>query len=108
MARRVQTVNEVTMLGAKFVQWGLALFIFGLVIGFGPLAHYLHGAFEVKGEAFLKNVTLWFGCPWTLAVYTVLDLWAWSLSDASTYSCHLNSLRQNSGTLQHFGSALSV
>ena len=71
MARRVQTVNEVTMLGAKFVQWGLALFIFGLVIGFGPLAHYLHGAFEVTGEAFLKNVTLWFGCPWTLAVYTV-------------------------------------
>jgi hypothetical protein len=71
MARRIQTVNEVTMIGAKFIHWGLALFIFGLVIGYGPLAHYLHGAFEETGEAFLKNVTLWFGCPWTLAVYTV-------------------------------------
>ena len=71
MARCIQTVNEVTMIGAKFIHWGLALFIFGLVIGYGPLAHYLHGAFEETGEAFLKNMTLWFGCPWTLAVYTV-------------------------------------
>jgi hypothetical protein len=71
MARRIQTVNAVTMIGTKFIHWGLALFIFGLVIGYGPLAHYLHGAFEETGEAFLKNVTLWFGCPWTLSVYTV-------------------------------------
>ena len=67
MARRIQTVNAVTMIGAKFIHWGLALFIFGIVIGYGPLAHYLHGAFEQTGEAFLKNVTLWFGCPWTLS-----------------------------------------
>ena len=71
MTRRVQTVNEVTMIGTKFIHWGLALFIFGLVIGFGPLAHYLHGALEQVGAAFLQNVTLWFGCPWTLPVYTV-------------------------------------
>ena len=71
MAIRIQTVNAVTMIGTKFIHWGLALFIFGIVIGYGPLAHYLHGAFEQTGEAFLKNVTLWFGCPWTLSVYTV-------------------------------------
>ena len=71
MARRIRTVNEVTMIGAKFIHWGLALFIFGLVIGYGPLAHYLHRALEETREAFLKNVTLWFGCPWTLSVYTV-------------------------------------
>ena len=45
MARRIQTVNAVTMIGTKFIHWGLALFIFGLVIGHGPLAHYLHGRF---------------------------------------------------------------
>ena len=33
------------------------------------MAHYMHGSFETVGEAFLKNVTLWWGCAWTLAVY---------------------------------------
>ena len=55
--------------GAKFIRWGLGLFIFGLVIGYLQLAHYMHGAFEPVHEAFLRNVTLWWGCPWTLAVY---------------------------------------
>jgi len=55
--------------GAKFVRWGLGLFVFGLVIGFGPWLHYMHGALEEVHPAFLKNVTLWFGCPWTLATY---------------------------------------
>ena len=54
MARRIQAVKTVTMIGTKFIHWGLALFIFGIVIGYGPLAHYLHGAFEQTGEAFLK------------------------------------------------------
>jgi hypothetical protein len=55
--------------GAKYVRWGLGLFLFGLVIGFGPWAHYMHGALEEVQPAFLKNVTLWFGCPWTLSTY---------------------------------------
>ena len=55
--------------GAKFIRWGLGLFVFGLVIGYLPMAHYMHGSFETVGEAFLKNVTLWWGCAWTLAVY---------------------------------------
>jgi len=71
MARETLRINEVTMLGAHFIRWGLGLFIFGLVLGYGPLAHYLHGAMEEVQPAFLKNVTLWFGCPWTLSVYTV-------------------------------------
>src|SRR5271154_1072684 len=30
----------------------------------------MHGAVEGDiGPAFLKNLTLWFACPWTLAVY---------------------------------------
>ena len=55
--------------GAKFVRWGLGLFVFGLVTGYGPWLHYMHGALEEVGAAFLKNVSLWWGCPWTLAVY---------------------------------------
>ncbi|KRB53369.1 hypothetical protein ASE04_29635 [Rhizobium sp. Root708] len=56
-------------IGIKYVRWGFGLFVFGLVIGFVPLAHYMHGSFEPVGEAFLKNVTLWWGCAFTLAVY---------------------------------------
>jgi hypothetical protein len=56
-------------LGAKFMRLGFGLFVFGLVIGYVPMAHYMHGSFETVGEAFLKNVTLWWGCAWTLAIY---------------------------------------
>src|SRR6516165_8843038 len=56
-------------IGTKLVRWGLGLFVFGLVTGYGPWLHYMHGALEEVHEAFLKNVTLWFGCPWTLPVY---------------------------------------
>src|SRR5262245_595263 len=56
-------------LGARYVRWGLGLFVFGLVIGYGPWLHYMHGALEEVQPTFLKNVTLWFGCPWTLPTY---------------------------------------
>jgi hypothetical protein len=56
-------------IGTVFIRWGLGLFVFGLVFGFGPWLHYMHGALEEVHEAFLRNVTLWFGCPWTLCVY---------------------------------------
>ena len=58
-----------TGVGTRYIRWGLWLFIFGLVIGFAPWLHYMHGALSDVHEAFLKNVTLWFGCPWTLPIY---------------------------------------
>ena len=66
MTGAVETPAEV---GAKYIRWGFGLFIFGLVIGYIPLAHYMHGSFEPVGEAFLQRVTLWWGCAFTLAVY---------------------------------------
>jgi hypothetical protein len=39
-----KTVSEVTMLGTQFIRWGLGLFIFGLIIGYGALAYALRGA----------------------------------------------------------------
>src|SRR5262245_38037368 len=65
------TVTEATPVdvGTKYIRWGLGLFLFGLVIGYGPWLHYMHGALEEVQPTFLKNVTLWFGCPWTLPSY---------------------------------------
>ena len=77
------TIATPAGVGAKYIRWGLGLFVFGLVIGFVPLAHYMHGSFEPVGEAFLKNVTLWWGCAFTLAVYVAqvgsLAMIDWSL-----------------------------
>ena len=50
MARNNPRINEVTLLSAAFIRWGLGLFIFGLIIGYSPLVHYLHGVLEKMGE----------------------------------------------------------
>ncbi|RZL91145.1 MAG: hypothetical protein EOP82_13530 [Variovorax sp.] len=59
-------------LGWKFVSWGLGLFITGFLTGFVPIMHYMTGAVSggVSPE-FLKNVTLWWGCPAILAELTL-------------------------------------
>jgi hypothetical protein len=62
------TASSPVVIGTKYVRWGLGLFLFGLLIGFGPWLHYMHGALEEVQPTFLKNVTLWF-VPWTLPVY---------------------------------------
>jgi hypothetical protein len=58
-------------IGVRFLRWGLGLLVFGIFIGFGIVGHYIIGANHDNGEMFLKNVTLWFACPWTLSVYVV-------------------------------------
>jgi hypothetical protein len=58
-------------LGARFTKWGLGLFIFGVFLTFGIIAHYCGGARWPTGEVFLKNITLWYACPWTLSVAAV-------------------------------------
>lgn len=56
---------------AKFAKWGLGLFVFSLFLAFGIIAHYCVGASWPTGELFLKNITLWWACPWTLSVAAV-------------------------------------
>lgn len=58
-------------IGARFAKWGLGLFIFGVFLTFGIIAHYCAGARWPTGDLFLKNVTLWWACPWTLSVAAV-------------------------------------
>jgi hypothetical protein len=42
-------------LGSKFVRRGLWLFASGIVIVFGPWAHYMHGAMEESSFARLER-----------------------------------------------------
>lgn len=59
-------------LGWKFVRWGLVQFLIGFIVGFVPLLHYFHGAVAGDvGPVFLKNMTLWWGCPAVLIEYAV-------------------------------------
>lgn len=54
--------------GARFVKWGLGLFLFGVFLTFGIIGHYYVGARYPTGDEFMHNITLWFACPWTLSV----------------------------------------
>ncbi len=54
MPKKAPHINEVTLLGVAFIRWGLGLFIFGLIIGYAPLVHYLHGALTDMGEKLLS------------------------------------------------------
>ena len=59
-------------LGAKFIRPGFGLFIFGLVMSFGVVGHYMVGSRWDTGTEFLKNITLWYACAWTLLTAVVL------------------------------------
>ncbi|RUM23341.1 hypothetical protein EFQ99_22100 [Rhizobium vallis] len=58
-------------IAARFAKWGLGLFIFGVFLTFGIVAHYCVGARWPTGELFMQNITLWWACPWTLSVAAV-------------------------------------
>lgn len=62
----------------RFPKWGLGLFHFGVFLSFGMIAHYLMGSKLSNGEMFMKSVTLWWACPWTLSVAAVqAGAWGW-------------------------------
>ena len=44
--------------GARFAKWGLGLFIFGVFLTFGIVAHYCVRARWPTGELFMQNITL--------------------------------------------------
>ncbi|MDM0085466.1 hypothetical protein QTI17_33235 [Variovorax sp. J31P179] len=88
--------TEVTVtisdLGWKFIHWGLGLFITGFVVGFIPILHYFPGAQAGDvGPVFLKNVTLWWGCP---AILAEMTLKTGSLGMVAIGLCYLAAVRQ--------------
>lgn len=58
-------------IGVRFAKWGIGLFLFGIFLTFGIIAHYCVGARWPTGELFMQNITLWWACPWTLSVAAV-------------------------------------
>lgn len=50
-------------MGAHFIRSGFGAFVVGLVMSFGIIGRYITGARWPTGEAFLKNITLWYACP---------------------------------------------
>jgi len=70
-ASKPQAMEESMATGARFAKWGLGLFIFGVFLTFGIIAHYCAGARWPTGEIFKQNITLWWACPWTLSVAAV-------------------------------------
>jgi hypothetical protein len=58
-------------IGVRFAKWGLGLFIFGVFLTFGIIAHYCVGSRSPNGEVFMQNITLWWACPGTLSVAAV-------------------------------------
>ncbi len=81
-----------TELGWKFIHWGLGLFITGFVVGFIPILHYMAGAQEGDvGPVFLKNITLWWGCP---AILAEMTLKCGSLGMLAIGLCYLAAARE--------------
>jgi hypothetical protein len=68
MAKKDLDIDEATLLAAAFIRWGLGLFVFSLVIGYGPLVHYLHRTLEGHGGAPVENLGLWLGCPTAMQI----------------------------------------
>ncbi|TPG75226.1 hypothetical protein [Pseudomonas arsenicoxydans] len=80
--------------GWTFIRWGLGLFITGFAVGFIPILHYMVGAQQGDvGPVFLKNVTLWWGCP---AVLAEMTLKTGSLGMIAIGLCYLAAIRQDS------------
>ena len=84
-------------LGWKFIRWGLSLFILGFIIGFVPILHYMVGGQAGNVEPlFLKNMTLWWGCPAVLAELTVK---AGSLGMVAIGLCYLAAGREGTSSI---------
>jgi hypothetical protein len=85
-----------TDLGWKFIQWGLSLFIVGFLTGYIPILHYIVGGQAGNVEPlFLKNMTLWWGCPGILAELT---LKTGSLGMIAIGLCYLAANRQGTSS----------
>jgi hypothetical protein len=69
----MSTTSEASSnLGKSFVRSGLNMFFAGFLLGLVPVVHYIHGAVAGDiGHQFMKNLTLWWGCPAVLMELTL-------------------------------------
>jgi hypothetical protein len=57
--------------GTRFIRAGSWLLLLGFLMSVAVVVHYVVGG-EPPGHEFMGNVTLWWGCPWTLPTAIVL------------------------------------
>jgi hypothetical protein len=58
--------------GMRFIRTGSWLVLLGMVMSFGMVMHYVVGSQYDNTDQFLKNVSVWFACPWTLSTAVVI------------------------------------
>src|SRR5450631_772178 len=91
-----QAVVTRTDLGWKFIHWGLSLFVVGFLTGYIPILHYIFGGQAGNIEPlFLKNMTLWWGCP---AILAELTLKSGGLGMTAIGLCYLAAARQGAAS----------
>lgn len=57
-------MTDCTDLGKAYMRQGLNVLVLGLLLGMIPVTHYMLGAIAGDvGHHFMKNITLWWGCP---------------------------------------------
>jgi nitric oxide reductase large subunit len=94
---RLEEMETMDNLALRFIRWSAGLLMLGLVTGYGPLAHYLHGGVAVAcpwapihGHVALLG---WLGMAVFGLVYKVLPSWAngapasLGLARAHFYAC---------------------
>lgn len=59
------------MVGARFAKWGIGLFIFGVFLSLGIIAHYCVGSHWRAAALLVQGSSLWWACPWTFSVAAV-------------------------------------
>jgi hypothetical protein len=59
-------------IGGRFIRSGFWMLLWGMVMSFGMVLHYVVNISPLFGPEFLKTVYLWYACPWTLATSVVL------------------------------------
>ena len=59
-------------IGGRFIHSGFWMLLLGMLMSFGMVLHYVANISPSFGPEFLKTITLWYACPWTLSIAVVL------------------------------------
>jgi hypothetical protein len=59
-------------IGGRFIRSGFWMLLWGMVMSFGMVLHYVANISPPLGPEFMKTIYLWYACPWTLSTAVVL------------------------------------
>ena len=59
-------------IGNRFIHRGFWLLLFGFLMSFGMVLHYVANISPPIGGDFMRTILLWYACPWTLSTAVVL------------------------------------